>query len=210
MRNHSVRVCVVALAGLLVGGCGNAGITQHFARVDERLDSLEQGNLENDQAIELTRQLTLANAEETRRATQLAMAARDLASGRVHRDEVRRVSLYFEHGSSVLTSESRVLIQGVADEMIDNPGDLACVVGFTDSSGDPEFNGWLSQRRAEKVLRVLASRLGPETVRVTYFGIGSERPVADNDTEAGRRQNRRVEVSVLRTVPSSAEVSSSR
>jgi outer membrane protein OmpA-like peptidoglycan-associated protein len=185
----------------MLGGCGHSGIQQHLARVDQRLVTLEKSNAQNEQAIEQTRQMALANAEETREATRLAEAARDLASGRVHRDEVRRVSVYFDHGSSTLTSDAHLLIEGVADEMLDNPGDLACVVGFADASGDPEFNDWLSQRRSEKVLRVLASRLGAAAFRVTYFGIGSERPVGDNDTEAGRRQNRRVEISLLRAEP---------
>ena len=186
---------------MLLGGCGHSGIQHHLAQVDQRLVTLEKSNAQNEQAIEQTRQLTLANAEETRQATRLAEAARDLASGRVNRDEVRRVSVYFDHGSSALTSDARLLIEGVADEMLDNPGDLACVAGFSDASGDPEFNDWLSQRRSEKVLRVLVARLGAQAVRVSYFGIGSERPVGDNDTEEGRRQNRRVEISLLRAEP---------
>lgn len=196
IRRPNVLWTVVSASLCLA--CSRSAIEHRIVNVEQRLDAVEQSTGQQAQAIESTRQMVLANTSSIEQATRLAEAAKNIAAGRVHREEIRRVSIYFDVASSMLTSESRLMLDGVADEILQNPGDLACVVGFCDSSGDPDFNDWLSQRRAEMVVRVLATRLGAEAIRLTYFGLGSERPVADNETEDGRRQNRRVEVSILR------------
>ncbi len=69
--------------------------------------------------------------------------------------------------------------------------------GFTDSTGSESYNINLSQRRAENVLRYLVSKNVP-LFRVSIVGLGEANPVADNKTRAGRDQNRRVEVRILK------------
>lgn len=65
--------------------------------------------------------------------------------------------------------------------------------GYTDNKGSAEYNRWLSQKRAEKVRAYLIYRgLPPE--RLKAAGFGGDKPIADNNTEEGRMQNRRVEI----------------
>ncbi|GGD18687.1 cell envelope biogenesis protein OmpA [Aquisalinus flavus] len=69
------------------------------------------------------------------------------------------------------------------------------VEGHTDSTGADQYNLDLSIRRAESVGNYLAAQ-GVDVPRIRALGYGETRPVADNSTEAGRQQNRRVEVRI--------------
>lgn len=70
------------------------------------------------------------------------------------------------------------------------------VAGHTDSVGTDAYNQALSQRRANSVAGYLASR-GVMQQRMIVVGAGETRPIASNDTEAGRAQNRRVEITIV-------------
>ncbi|MCU7918439.1 MAG: OmpA family protein [Candidatus Thiodiazotropha sp. (ex Dulcina madagascariensis)] len=70
------------------------------------------------------------------------------------------------------------------------------VAGHTDSSGSESYNQLLSQQRAHSVSNILA-RKGIDAVRIDTVGYGESRPTASNATPAGRRQNRRVELTLL-------------
>ena len=71
------------------------------------------------------------------------------------------------------------------------------VVGHTDSQGSDAYNQKLSERRASSVAAFLLSNgLAPE--KLTSQGLGESQPVADNSTEEGRAQNRRVELQIGR------------
>ncbi|MGA7305130.1 MAG: OmpA family protein, partial [Rhodothermales bacterium] len=67
------------------------------------------------------------------------------------------------------------------------------IEGFTDNVGKTSYNVDLSQRRANAVRDALISK-GISQSRIRTNGLGEEYPVATNDTEAGRQQNRRVEI----------------
>jgi OOP family OmpA-OmpF porin len=58
--------------------------------------------------------------------------------------------------------------------------------------GGEEYNQWLSQRRADTIANILTSDFKVAGDRVTAIGYGETRPIASNDTEAGRQRNRRV------------------
>ncbi|WP_421621883.1 OmpA family protein [Alkalilimnicola ehrlichii] len=70
------------------------------------------------------------------------------------------------------------------------------VAGHTDSTGPAEYNQRLSERRAQTVARYLVGRDVAE-MRMIAVGFGEERPIASNQTEEGRQQNRRVEITFL-------------
>jgi outer membrane protein OmpA-like peptidoglycan-associated protein len=72
---------------------------------------------------------------------------------------------------------------------------LIDVDGHTDSTGSASHNQGLSERRAASVANYLAGR-GIDQRRISTMGYGMERPVASNASEAGRAQNRRVEISI--------------
>jgi outer membrane protein OmpA-like peptidoglycan-associated protein len=73
---------------------------------------------------------------------------------------------------------------------------LVDVYGHTDSTGSDQYNFDLSQRRAQSVLAYLSGQ-GLDPRRFYAQGFGETRPIADNNTEAGRAANRRVEIQIV-------------
>lgn len=69
------------------------------------------------------------------------------------------------------------------------------VSGYTDSIGNPNYNLKLSRERASSVANYLISR-GVSANRIHIYGYGMSNPIADNSTEYGRQQNRRVEITI--------------
>ena len=103
----------------------------------------------------------------------------------------------FETGSPVLLPESERLLDNVAVLLFDHPElQRIRIDGHTDSQGNNATNLKLSQRRADAV-RAYLVKAGVEPARLTAKGFGESKPVADNDTPAGREQNRRVELTIL-------------
>ena len=78
----------------------------------------------------------------------------------------------------------------------DNPDLNIEIQGYTDITGEEDYNVQLSQRRAESVMSYLVSR-GIDPARLTAKGYGPANPVASNDTPEGRAKNRRVEFRAL-------------
>ena len=70
------------------------------------------------------------------------------------------------------------------------------ISGFTDSKGSDDYNITLSQNRAKSVVDYLVKE-GVKPDRLSYKGYGKEQPVATNDTDEGRQQNRRTEFKVI-------------
>jgi OOP family OmpA-OmpF porin len=73
------------------------------------------------------------------------------------------------------------------------PETTAVIEGHTDNVGTPEHNMKVSRLRAESVVKYLVEKFGIETSRLSASGYGSTRPIADNATDAGKQQNRRIE-----------------
>ena len=73
---------------------------------------------------------------------------------------------------------------------------LVDIIGHTDSTGSRSYNMQLSQQRATSVSRALAQE-GVDPRRFFVEGRGPDNPIADNDTEEGRAQNRRVEIRII-------------
>jgi OOP family OmpA-OmpF porin len=99
----------------------------------------------------------------------------------------------FDYDKSVLRPEDRAIIdQNAAD--LKEWGDIDVEVsGHTDSRGSDKYNEGLSLRRAESVRDYLISK-GISADRLTVKGYGESQPIADNGTDEGRFQNRRVEL----------------
>ena len=101
-------------------------------------------------------------------------------------------NILFETGKATLKPESMEEIQKVAEYMKKNPTARFEVQGHTDNQGSDAVNDPLSQQRAEAVVAALEKE-GVDPFNLRPVGKGSHEPVADNSTEAGRAQNRRVE-----------------
>lgn len=106
--------------------------------------------------------------------------------------------VYFRVNSAVLTPEYKQALDDLARKALASKGYVIEITGHADSSGNPQRNRVLSQQRADAVVRYLQENHDIPLRRiVTPFGYGEMRPVADNTTPEGRRQNRRVEVKIL-------------
>ena len=102
----------------------------------------------------------------------------------------------FEFNKATLTADSKTVLDGVAQGLKSDPNMKVELAGHTDSKGSDAYNKRLSQNRANSVKAYLVSQGVPST-RLTAKGYGESSPVADNTTETGRAQNRRVEFRVL-------------
>jgi OOP family OmpA-OmpF porin len=107
----------------------------------------------------------------------------------------------FATGSSQILPVSFGLLDEVAKVLADNPQiELLQVEGHTDSTGTAAINRKLSQQRAESVMSYLATK-GVSGTRMKAKGFGPDRPIADNATDDGKEQNRRVEFNIVKQGP---------
>jgi OmpA-OmpF porin, OOP family len=99
----------------------------------------------------------------------------------------------FEFDSDRLTEEAKQILNKVAETLIAYPEIDVEVAGHTDQIGTEGYNLGLSERRAIVVKNYLADR-GVQAARMSPVGYGRSQPIADNSTEEGREENRRVEL----------------
>ena len=102
----------------------------------------------------------------------------------------------FASGETVLLDGALSSLEEVVDLLQTEPDKQIRVEGHTDSQGAAEANLELSQKRADAVREALIG-LGVAEDRITAMGMGEDFPIASNDDEAGRAQNRRVDVILL-------------
>lgn len=115
-------------------------------------------------------------------------------------DILAGTTIRFDTASADIRPESAVLVDRVAEvvrpALRENPILTIRVEGHTDNQGNAARNQNLSLRRARAVVDALAAR-GVPRGRLAAAGYGASRPVADNDTQAGRERNRRIAFRVL-------------
>jgi len=104
--------------------------------------------------------------------------------------------VHFDFDSATLRPEAMAILDKAADLLKTQERVVVEVAGHTDSQGAEDYNQGLSERRANAAKDYLASK-GVTATRLTARGYGEAQPVASNDTEDGRAQNRRVELIVL-------------
>ncbi|RKP56686.1 OmpA family protein [Pararobbsia silviterrae] len=102
-------------------------------------------------------------------------------------------SISFDTNSYLIKPSFAPVLDQVAQTLNEHPELNAEIDGHTDSTGSAQLNQVLSQNRAQSVANYLVGR-GVAQGRLTAYGRGATMPVADNGTEAGRAQNRRVEI----------------
>ncbi len=104
----------------------------------------------------------------------------------------------FATGSAALRPDLTSDLQAVARNLMDYPNSRIEVIGHTDNVGSAALNQDLSQRRAGSVASVLIGN-GVPANRIGTIGRGEDAPVASNLSDAGRAQNRRVEIIIRPT-----------
>ncbi|MDE2092543.1 MAG: OmpA family protein [Burkholderiales bacterium] len=104
----------------------------------------------------------------------------------------------FDTGSAAIKPQLRAVLDPFANSLRNDPNARISIVGHTDNTGSEAVNDPLSVERARSVRDYLETRGVPDA-RIETAGRGEREPIADNNTEAGRAQNRRVEIFLRET-----------
>jgi outer membrane protein OmpA-like peptidoglycan-associated protein len=103
------------------------------------------------------------------------------------------LNILFETGKSDIQQESLPIVDQIFELMKSDATIKISIEGHTDNVGDAASNKKLSNDRAKAVMDALIAK-GIDKIRMSFVGWGQEKPVADNRSEEGRVQNRRVEI----------------
>jgi len=178
------RMILLATAVVSVSGCA----TREY--VDQQIASMQARQAAQIQELTST----------ARQALERATDAGQLAEGKFLYSVVYTDAdgLVFDTNSSALSSGVQTQLSELASTLIaENENVYLEIQGYTDSTGDQEYNEWLGQRRADSVRRYLHTQ-GVALDRMATISYGEDEPVAANDTAEGRAENRRVVIVVLR------------
>jgi outer membrane protein OmpA-like peptidoglycan-associated protein len=142
----------------------------------------------------------IRNATEQRFAEQ--SAATEALRGRmgdIDKYNIKStVNVHFDTGKAELSAEDKANLCSTATSAQATENALMLVVGYTDSTGTEEVNQQLSEKRASRVINYLQQACGWKPYRMlTPTGMATADPLASNDTEEGKAQNRRVAVNIL-------------
>ena len=103
------------------------------------------------------------------------------------------LNIQFDTDKADIKPEYNDRLKEVADFMNTYPQTTTVIEGHTDSVGKPKYNQTLSQRRADSVRAYLIKNFNINPDRISTKGYGEDKPIASNDTEEGRSQNRRIQ-----------------
>lgn len=216
----------LAVAALVLGGCATKEyVHEHVAGemkpVKERIDGLEKRATATDAGMDgLSRRVAsneaaiaeqgeriakneaaIAELSKTaREALDRATAAGKLAEGKFVQEVVLTDDqLRFGLGKAELSSEAKALLGDFAKRLKEeNKNVYIEIQGHTDSRGPEAYNLQLGEERAQAVRHYLNTQGGVPLHRMSVISYGEGKPVADNMYKAGREQNRRVVLVVLK------------
>ena len=174
-----------------------AALTQQQA-AETKAQEAEQAKAAAEAETEKARQVAAqAETEKTQLRAQLLVQlnavsqTRDSARGLI----VNMSDVLFDSASYTPELGAREKLAKISGILLAHPGLALQIEGHTDSVGSDEFNQQLSEQRASSVRDFLAEQ-GVPASSMTARGFGKTQPVASNDTQEGRRRNRRVELVV--------------
>jgi OOP family OmpA-OmpF porin len=138
--------------------------------------------------------------EASRKADQANQGVNDLKSALGNIDDYKQVSattVNFKFNSDKLDSDAKMAI----DQMAMNQGRykrfFIAIEGFTDKTGNADYNAALSRRRADAVMGYLVAQHDVPVYRIQMVGLGEQKPLEDARTRAANAKNRRVEVTLF-------------
>ncbi|MBW2239118.1 MAG: OmpA family protein [Deltaproteobacteria bacterium] len=111
--------------------------------------------------------------------------------------DIRVDNILFDFDSTQVRSEYNEKLSIMGEFLKNNPSTYVVLTGFTDSVGPSEYNLGLARRRAESIEAYLIDKLNVSIGQVVTQWYGKANPVASNDSNDGRQQNRRVEAIVM-------------
>lgn len=148
-------------------------------RARETQDAQRKAQAATDRAEELEKRFAELKAKQTERGFELTLN-----------------DVLFEFNKAELKPGATRSLANVAEFLRENPERKITIEGYTDNLGSDAYNRELSQRRANSVRDFLVQS-GISADRITARGLGEAYPVASNQTEVGRQENRRVQIIIM-------------
>jgi OmpA-OmpF porin, OOP family len=102
----------------------------------------------------------------------------------------------FDFDKTIITDSSFTILDTMVEFLKDSSLKKIKLIGYSDSLGDSTYNKVLSLKRASAAKKYLVEK-GVESSRIVMEGLGEVNPIGANDTETGRKENRRVEFEVI-------------
>jgi outer membrane protein OmpA-like peptidoglycan-associated protein len=172
----------------------NAQIAEASARMKSAQAQVANADATQAQAVATAADQRARQAES--RADQLQQQLAALQSNKNEPGMVLTLGdILFDVNGATLKPGAYTSIDQIAAYLRQHPDRTATIQGFTDSTGSRPYNLQLSEARADAV-RTELIRQGLDPSRVTSRGLGDDRPIANNETTAGRQLNRRVEIMI--------------
>ena len=181
-----------AQQGALIGAIGGAVVGKNTGDKDRGhtiagavvggLAGAAIGNYMDEQEAALRQNLQGTGVEVTRQNDNIVLTMPD--------------AITFDFGQATLKPQFYGVLGGLANTLNQYPETRIQIAGHTDNVGSDASNLQLSQQRANGVRTYLAST-GVAAQRMQAVGYGESRPIADNSSESGRAQNRRVEITLI-------------
>jgi len=168
-----------AVAGLLIGGGWEGALIGAGVGA---LAGGAVGNYQDKQEKKLRQQMAGTGVEVVRNGDNITL---DMPGG---------VTFAFDRYE--LNPQFYPVLDKVAATLVEYNQTVIQIAGHTDSVGSHAYNMKLSEQRAQSVKSYLASR-GVPAQRMQTVGAGPDHPIADNSTDAGRAENRRVEITIV-------------
>ena len=217
-RHTTVLILALFVGSLSLSGCASLSNTEKGAAAGAGAGAVVGGVIGNATGSTAKGAIigaVLGGAAGAIIGQQMDKQAEDL-EGDLEGAEIERVGegiqitfdsgILFDFDSADLRPEARENLTTLAASLQEYPNTDVLIVGHTDSKGSDAYNQGLSERRAGSASDFLMDQgIGPN--RITVLGKGESEPVADNETEAGRQQNRRVEVAIYASEDYREEVS---
>jgi outer membrane protein OmpA-like peptidoglycan-associated protein len=181
---------VVLSAALLLATVGCA--TKGYVR-----DRVAEANTETDAKIAGVR--TDLDQVRTRadQAFEKATLAEKLASGQLEYTEASVHQVQFAFDDAVVDMDAQAALDDLASRLASHPNYVLEIRGYADARGTDRYNYRLGSERASSVERYLNDRHRIPLQRMAIMSMGEEGPLADNESDSGRAQNRRVMVRLL-------------
>jgi len=166
------------------------------AGITKAQDSADQANQSAQNASQAANAADTAANDVAHRADTLDSVVKGLDNYK----QVATVSVTFGFDKAMLTKDDKDQLDNFAGQLGSAKSYILEVTGGTDSVGSSQYNYDLSQRRADSVVQYLAAKYNIPAHRFYLIGIGKDEYVAPNNTAAGRKENRRVQVQLLSNV----------
>ncbi len=177
-------------------------------------DSLQQQSQKNQSLLTENEELQTKLSESTKERTQITERVESMSDFQARFNSVRNlfsndealifreqndavirlVGFNFDLGSSVIKPDHYEILTKVQKAIEMFPDSKVMIQGHTDSQGSDNINLKLSQARANAVMSYLLANMNIEPSRLEAIGYGASKPIANNDTEQGRKLNRRIDV----------------